>query len=113
MALPSASRIDLADIVVFGQTVKDEYCNVKKSGSRGGNGQQKDSRNSQDQSRRQSRQWLRGLMRCPETKMFGEGDEGAGTRRCKMAGRGGETYLYLLRLDTRSVRGLRGIAGKT
>ena len=45
--------------------------------------------------------------------MFGEGDEGAGTRRCKMAGRGGETYLYLLRLDTRSVRGLRGIAGKT
>jgi hypothetical protein len=52
-------------------------------------------------------------MRCPETKMFGEGGEGAGVRRCKIAGWGiGETYLNLLRLDTRSAGGLRGVAGK-
>ena len=32
MALPSASRIDLADIVVFGQTGKDELLQRREEG---------------------------------------------------------------------------------
>jgi hypothetical protein len=75
----------LADIVVFGQTAADEYqCQEGRLAWK-----QWAARDMADaESRHESRigQW--GLMRCPETKMFGQGGEGAGQEDGKMAGWG-------------------------
>lgn len=80
MALPSASRIDLADIVVYGQTAMDEcQCQEGRLAWRQWGARDMAGR----QSRKKSRVWQWGLMQCPETKMFGEDGEGAGTKDAK------------------------------